>query len=352
MGTLKVNNIQSTIDGSVSFPQGLSSPTQPVSIPNGTASLPSLRFDTDTDTGLYRIDANTIGISTEGVLRTRIDNNGIELINGTASNPSISFINNNTSGIYLSATNQISVSTNGNERLRIDSLGGLRLGSNTYAKTLGIGDIGLDNGSTDTPAILFYHGNNINYGIDTFFDSNGQRLRFVKNLNEAGGSELGYFDSNANFTVFGYLNPTSYKAGQVIKDTMLSNSEVTVVSTTIAATNSNVDFITYSYTPVSSSSYLIVHIHISKFINADASTGNDSWYSVLRVDGNEIAYGFQRTLNAFRSGTLFPLTGRYTNSSTTAKTIAVAARRDVADDSFTIDNTATAIWLRITEVAR
>ena len=53
-----------------------------------------------------------------------------------------------------------------------------------------------------------------------------------------------------------------------------------------------------------------------------------------------------------RSGVLFPLTGRYTNASTNAVTIAVAARRDTADDSITIDNSATALWLRITEVAR
>jgi hypothetical protein len=85
---------------------------------------------------------------------------------------------------------------------------------------------------------------------------------------------------------------------------------------------------------------------------SDVATGNESWYSVLMVAGNEIAYGFQKTTNAFRTGTLFPLTGRYTNTSTSAKTIAVAARRDTSDDSFTIDNSATAIWLRITEVAR
>ena len=53
-----------------------------------------------------------------------------------------------------------------------------------------------------------------------------------------------------------------------------------------------------------------------------------------------------------RSGVLFPLMGRYTNSSTSAKQIQVGARRDSADDSITIDNSATSMWLRITEVAR
>ena len=230
--------------------------------------------------------------------------------------------------------------------------GNIKLGTNTFTKSNGPGDALFDNGTNDTPGALFYFANNSNYGIDSYNNGSAQLLRFVKNLNETGGAILGYFDPNGNLVTSGFLNPLAWKAGQVIQDVMLSNSEVTVVSTTIATTTSNVDFITYNYTPISSSSYLIVHIHISKYYMSDIATGNESWYSVLKVAGNEIAYGFQKTTNASRTGTLFPLTGRYTNSSTASKTIAVAARRDTSDDSFTIDNSGTAIWLRITEVAR
>jgi hypothetical protein len=53
-----------------------------------------------------------------------------------------------------------------------------------------------------------------------------------------------------------------------------------------------------------------------------------------------------------RSGVLFPLTGRYTNSSTSTKQIQIGARRDAADDSITFVNSSTSIWLRITEIAR
>lgn len=177
----------------------------------------------------------------------------------------------------------------------------------------------------------------------------------IEIINSAYTANLFTLTNAGNLTVGGTITPGSYTAGQVIKDTMLSNTEVTVVSTTIATSGSNVDFITYDYTPVSSSSYLIVHIHISKYV--PAGTVDDSWWSVLKVAGSEIAYGWQKVNDdangtSGRSGVLFPLTGRYTNSSTTAKTIAVAARRDTADDSITIDNSSTAIWLRITEVAR
>jgi hypothetical protein len=158
-----------------------------------------------------------------------------------------------------------------------------------------------------------------------------------------------------NISSTGSIVAGTFSPGQVIKDLMLSNSEVTVSSATIATSGSSTNFITYNYTPTSSSSYLMVHIHISKYV--PGGTTDDSWFSQLLVDGNEIAYGWQKvnddgTGTSGRSGVLFPLTGRYTNTSTSAKQIQVAARRDSADDSIVIDNSSTAIWLRITEVAR
>ena len=174
-------------------------------------------------------------------------------------------------------------------------------------------------------------------------------------INNAYTATIAALTDGGNLLTAGTITPGAWTAGQVIKDTMLSNAEVTLVSTTIAATGSDVDFITYNYTPVSSSSYLIVHIHISKYTNG--GTTDDSWYSVLKVNGTEIAYSWQMVNDnnigtSGRSGVLFPLTGRYTNSNTATKTISVAARRDAADDSMTIDNSATSMWLRITEVAR
>jgi hypothetical protein len=158
-----------------------------------------------------------------------------------------------------------------------------------------------------------------------------------------------------NLSLSGSINPQAWIAGQVIKDTMLDNTQFTVNATTVATSTSDTDFITYSYTPVSSSSYLVIHMHVASY---DALTGtgggNDSYFSRIKVGGNEITYGRQATVtsNSFRTGTLFPLTGRYTNSDTTAKTITVGVRRDSADDSITIVNSSSALWLRITEIAR
>lgn len=183
-------------------------------------------------------------------------------------------------------------------------------------------------------------------------------------LNSTGGIEI--IDNTYSNIIFsisdsgntwskGTITPGAYTEGQVIKDTILSNSQVTVVSTTIATSGSTSNFITYNYTPVSSSSYLIIHFHLSKY--QPQGTTDDSWYSQLLVDNNEIAYAWQMVNDnnqgtSGRSGVLFPLTGRYTNSSTSTKQIQVGARRDTADDSILIDDTSTSMWLRITEIAR
>ena len=46
------------------------------------ASTPALSFHNDADTGLFRSDANTIGISTGGLTRVLISNSGLDMSNG------------------------------------------------------------------------------------------------------------------------------------------------------------------------------------------------------------------------------------------------------------------------------
>jgi hypothetical protein len=151
--------------------------------------------------------------------------------------------------------------------------------------------------------------------------------------------------------VTGFIKPNAWRAGQVINDIMLSNTDVTISATTIATSNSDTDFLTYSYTPLSSTSYLVIHYQLASY-SFEGGTGNDSYFSRIKVDGAEIIYSRQSTVNGNRTGVLFPLTGRYTNSNTTAKSIVVACRRDSADDSITIVNSSSSMWLRITEIAR
>jgi len=191
------------------------------------------------------------------------------------------------------------------------------------------------------------------YTSASMIDNWQNYFRILRGTNTGGSNAqlIGLDLQTGNLSVAGAVIPGTWTAGQVIKDTMLSNTEVTISTTTIATSNSDTDFLTYSYTPVSSNSYLVIHYHLSNY-DFSGGTGNDSYISRIKVDGGEITFSTQSTVNGNRSPVLFPLTGRYTNSSTAAKSIVVACRRNSADDSITITNSSTSMWLRITEIAR
>lgn len=87
------------------------------------------------------------------------------------------------------------------ERMRIDTSGnmtfggGVNFGGTTYTKVstaTSNGNLAFDNGSTDTPGLHFYYGNNTNFGIDVATSV----LRFVKNLDETGGAVVAQIDTN------------------------------------------------------------------------------------------------------------------------------------------------------------
>jgi hypothetical protein len=191
------------------------------------------------------------------------------------------------------------------------------------------------------------------YTSASMIDNYQNYLRILRGTNTGGSNAqlIGLDLQTGNLSVAGAVTPGIWTAGQVIKDTILSNTEVTISTTTIATSTSDTDFLRYDYTPLSSTSYLVIHYHLASY-DFTGGTGNDSYLSRIKVDGTEITYGAQSTVNGFRTGVLFPLTGRYTNSSTATKTIVVAARRNSADDSITIVNSSTSMWLRITEIAR
>ena len=298
-----------------SFRDGYLSPIKVLDIGTdylGFSKYPTSRVDTATTTNYLSTDSN--GKLVSKPLSTFTSNylplsggtiNGIyttTTINGSNSQAAITISGSSTVGgsgytDFIKITNTGSGATNTNKTIRLNNTGGIEVVNSAY---------------------------------------NGLSLT----LSDSG-----------NLSIGGAITVNSWSAGQVIKDTMLSNTEVTVNTTTIGATGSDVAFITYSYTPVSSNSYLIVHYHLGKY-DASSGTGNDAWYSRIAVDGGEIVFGWQNTINGNRSGTLFPLIGRYTNSNTTAKTITITCRKDTADDSIIITNSSTSMWMRITEIAR
>ena len=93
-----------------------------VEIANGTNGAPSIAFDSDTDTGLYRSGSNILGLSAGGTASHLFKSDGSEpqvplkATDGSASAPSISFASDTNLGLYRSNTDHLSIATSGSER--------------------------------------------------------------------------------------------------------------------------------------------------------------------------------------------------------------------------------------------
>jgi len=104
---------------------------------NGTVSSPAFSFANDTNTGIYRQAADSLGITTGGTERVRIGSFGIrgddsgdvynfdafKGNNGSASAPTFSFDSDTDTGMYRSATNEISFSAGNDTAFTISSGG-------------------------------------------------------------------------------------------------------------------------------------------------------------------------------------------------------------------------------------
>jgi hypothetical protein len=222
-------------------------------------------------------------------------------------------------------------------------------GTNTYAKNgFNSGDILLDNGSRDTPGIIFYWGDNKNIGIDVYSGGTGTTsLRIVKELNESGGAELWSIDRR------GIVTQTAWDVGEVIASRVYNYSDLNMSTTTTVGVNSYVRIANITYTPKSSSSYIWIEFSCVYEI---AGAAADDFYANITVNGTEIVYNRQIWINGSgggtRSGTLFPISGRYTNSSTSGIGITVQAARGSSDDNGSFFGAINSGFMRIMEIGR
>jgi hypothetical protein len=101
------------------------SSTLPFRGPAGSASAPAYSFTADSNSGMYSVTDNTIGFSTNGTLRASMSSSGlissvpIYVPQGTAAAPSITFTTDTDTGIYKSGTDSIGISTGGTQKVDI-----------------------------------------------------------------------------------------------------------------------------------------------------------------------------------------------------------------------------------------
>jgi len=104
-----------------------------VNFPSGTATTPSITFDTDLDTGIYNSAANELSFTTAGVNKLTLNSSGDVVITDK-----ISHLGDTNTAIRFPAADTVSVETNGNERARIDSSGRLLIGTSTSRAVSGV----------------------------------------------------------------------------------------------------------------------------------------------------------------------------------------------------------------------
>lgn len=223
-------------------------------------------------------------------------------------------------------------------------------GGNNFTKSgQAQGDIFLDNNSNDTPGVLYYYKNNTNFGIDAYATGIGStRLRIVRDLNESTGAEIWSIDRT------GVVTRTAWDVGEVINTRVYNNSDLGMSATTTINSTTYTNVAAITYTPKSTTS----HLWIEFDANYDFSNGTtaDDFFSRITVAGSVISERNQIMVGQVgggtRSGVIFPISGRYTNSSTSGIAITVQARWGTADDAIRVYGSSTSGYMRIQEIGR
>jgi hypothetical protein len=153
----------------------------------------------------------------------------------------------------------------------------------------------------------------------------------------------------------GFTKPIIYSGpGAIIRQFVLSAGELGLdnLTPTVINSGSYTTIASYSYSPIYSNSDIIVEY--ASVYNVGGGLG-DAFRTRIAIGATEITFGRQIWTNGAgggtRSGTLFPLIGKYTNTDLTAKTFVVSGKQDGSDDIVTVYNDA-GTWMRITELLR
>lgn len=93
-------------------------------VPDGQNIAPSITFNNDTNTGIYRVGADEIGFSAGGAATFTVRSDRLAMaVGGTAAVPAIT-LNDADTGFYRVAADQLGVSAGGSKRVEVNT-GGL-----------------------------------------------------------------------------------------------------------------------------------------------------------------------------------------------------------------------------------
>jgi hypothetical protein len=185
----------------------------------------------------------------------------------------------------------------------------------------------------------------------------GTTLDVSGNLTVVGNTALHYshvagnLDVSGNVDVSGTILAHQYLPGQVVNVMMLSNTDLSQNAISIGGGDVSGTLFSYVYQPKIANSYILCEYQT---IYKVGGNGNDYAEGFIFVSNNKISQTYQQWLGTnpgtgTRSGTIFPIVGRYTNANLTAKTIRVDVHTSTDQIDISADNST---WLKITEFGR
>lgn len=165
----------------------------------------------------------------------------------------------------------------------------------------------------------------------------------------------GNLDVSGNITSAKSIVAQKFVTGQIANIQILNKTDIGQATTTTLNAAATTTIFSYSYTPKCANSYIVVEYQTKYFFGG----GNaDSLYAYAYVnDGtdNRVGETYQQWIDAqgggTRSGTIFPIVGRYSNANKTAKTIRVDVFNNT-NDTLTVTGNDIMTFLKITEIGK
>lgn len=182
-------------------------------------------------------------------------------------------------------------------------------------------------------------------------------LYVAQNVDVSGNTVLdGDLDVSGNITCDQSIVAQKFVTGQIANIQILNKTDISQATTTTINAAATGTLFTYSYTPKCANSYIVVEYQ-TKYAFGGAGADSLTAYAIVN-DGSDRTVGqtYQQWVNSqgggTRSGTIFPIVGRYSNSNKTAKNIIVKLQNDTDSDAVTVTGDDIMTFLKITEIGK
>ena len=180
-------------------------------------------------------------------------------------------------------------------------------------------------------------------------------LYVSENIDVSGNFVLdGNIDVSGNIASDESIVAQKFVTGQIANMQILNKTNISQAASITIVPEITTSLFSYSYTPKCASSFIVVEYQ-TKYAFSGSGADNLKAFAIVN-DGsnNTVGETYQQWIESqgggTRSGTIFPIVGRYSNTSKTAKTIRVEVQNNTTADTLTVTGNDIMTFLKITEI--